>query len=87
MFIRIFIAAAALGLAASGVLAQQADMPAPAASGTSQARDCAPPRHDHGAERNVPTPQKPCKPAQGAGKARADKPLVGDDRVKMHKNQ
>lgn len=79
---------AALAVLSVPVLAQQASEPAAAAS-SAMAGDCvkAPARHDHGAERNVPTPHKPCSPAAQADTQRTQKPVPGHDHGKVHKNQ
>jgi hypothetical protein len=80
-------AACALAFAASVVSAQSADAPA-AASAAKQ--DCAK-RHDHGAERQAPTPQAGCKTTQKVAKAKSQAKskgaIQGHDHGKMHKNQ
>jgi hypothetical protein len=84
MFIRSFIACV-FAFAASTAFAQQAEVPAEAASTT---QNCVK-RHDHGAERQAPSIRKDCKPA-AAKVATADKKkdkVQGHDHGKFHKNQ
>lgn len=76
---------------ATAALAQDAPVPATAAPLVAAARapgDCAKTvaRHDHGAERNVPSPKAaaPCGPAKTKPKAKA---VTGHDHGKVHKNQ
>lgn len=76
----------ALSLGASMAIAQGT---AAAADPAAKAQDCVA-RHDHGAERQVPTPKKGCKPAAKVVKATPDakeKPVQGHDHGKFHKNQ
>jgi hypothetical protein len=78
-------AAAALVLAAATAFAQPAPAQAPASA--MQGCGAAASRHDHGAERNVPTPQKPCKPGAPKRKAKASHDMNGHDHGQMHKTQ
>ena len=79
--------ACALSLAATSIFAQSTDAPAEKAPA---AKDCVK-RHDHGAERQAPTPDKGCKPAQKTAKSKAaapkEKTIEGHDHGKVHKNQ
>ena len=78
--------ACALSVAASLALAQTPEAPAEKPAAT---QDCVQ-RHDHGAERQVPTPKKGCKPAPKVSKVKPeakDKPVEGHDHGKFHKNQ
>lgn len=87
---RSFVFPVVLSLAfAAAAIAQ--DLPAAAAAPASAApaqTDCAKPmaRHDHGAERGMPTPKAaaPCGPAKTRTKAKA---VTGHDHAKFHKNQ
>ena len=81
--------ALALATAASAGFAQQASAPDAAASAAA-AQDCPrQARHDHGAERYMPTPQHPCKPKGGAAAAKSSrgKPVQDQDPGKVPKNQ
>jgi hypothetical protein len=62
MSIRTAALACAMTFAAAASFAQQA--PVPAAAASAAAPDCAMQRHDHGAERGTPSAQKGCKPAK-----------------------
>lgn len=81
------VMACALVLVASGVFAQAAETPS---EKPPAAKDCMKP-HDHGAERQMPTPSKGCASADKATKAKAstrkNKAIEGHDHGKMHKNQ
>lgn len=87
MQVRLFILSLSLAFTA-GAFAQSAAAPAAAASATSAVPDCVPqkPRHDHGADRGMPTPQKKCG-TQPRGKAASTKAIEGHDHGKVHKNQ
>ena len=73
--------------AASVVSAQSADAPAEAPAAK---QDCAK-RHDHGAERQAPTPQTGCKAtkkdAKAKPQAKKNEAIQGHDHGKVHKNQ
>lgn len=82
-------ALAALSTLAVSAFAQQA--PAAAASATAAQPECAKTvkRHDHGADRNTPSPATmPCKtePA-GAAASAGGKKVAPHDHAKIHKNQ
>lgn len=85
MSARLLITSLSLAFAATTAFAQTADVPAAAASAT---QDCVPQkaRHDHGAERGMPTPQKKCAPEKKTAKAKT-KAVQGHDHGKVHKNQ
>ena len=76
----------ALAFAASLASAQSTDAPAepPVAK-----QDCAK-RHDHGAERQMPTPKAGCKSekvAKAKPQAKKNAPIQGHDHGKVHKGQ
>lgn len=80
-----FVLACALALAAPLAFAQA---PAAPAEKPAAAQDCVKP-HDHGAERQAPTPGKGCKPAAKVAKAKPQakgKSVEGHDHGKVHKN-
>ena len=83
----------ALGFVGMSAFAQTPEMPAAApasATAPAAAQDCVKP-HDHGAERQVPTPSKGCKPAGKVANSKAQaaktKAIEGHDHGKVHKNQ
>ena len=85
MSIRTITLATLLGLAVSGALAQKAPAPADAAS---SAQDCAKARHDHGADRGMPSAKSGCKPlAKKEAKADTKSDVQGNDYGKVQKNQ
>lgn len=90
MSVRSLATLVAFAILSVPALAQQAGAPAAAAS-SAASEECvkAPAPHDHGAERNVPTPRKPCQAAAdtGGSKQPAQKPVTGHDHGKVHKNQ
>lgn len=85
MLERLLIATLALALSATPALSQTAAEPAAAASA---AKDCTPqkPKHDHGADRGTPTPQKKCATEKKIVKAKSQA-IQGHDHGKVHKNQ
>jgi hypothetical protein len=85
MSARLLITSLSLMFAATTAFAQNAEAPAASASA---AQDCVPqkPRHDHGAERGMPTPQKKCAPEKKTAKAKSNA-IQGHDHGKVHKNQ
>jgi hypothetical protein len=85
MFKRFLATTLALAYFATPVLGQTAAAPAAVASAE---QDCAPqkPKHDHGADRGMPTPQKKCGAEKKATKAKV-KAVQGHDHGKVHKNQ
>jgi hypothetical protein len=79
-------ATCAFALIASVASAQSTDTPAEAPVAK---QDCAK-RHDHGAERQAPTPQAGCKSdkvAKAKPQARKKATVQGHDHGKIHKNQ
>lgn len=81
----------ALALAAATAVAQERPVAAPAtAPAASMPMDCgsgAMKRHDHGAERNAPSPKAmPCAPEAAASGAKS-KAQPSHDHAKFHKNQ
>jgi len=91
------ILATALFAASSAVTAAAQEAPVtPAAAptaGTSMPHDCAGPmaKHDHGAEKGMPTPKStsmsgPCAPAAAVSMPKA-KAKLNHDHAKFHKNQ
>ena len=78
-------------LVGSALATAQDQAPAPPSSAASMPMDCAavsPKRHDHGAERNAPTPAaSSCASKTAAGSAAKPKPRPIHDHAKFHKNQ
>lgn len=73
-------------LAALGTgYAQQADPAGQAASQPSKEPCVQAKRHDHGAERNVPTPQAKCNPDGSTARRTDGKTDKGHDHGKTHK--
>lgn len=85
MTARTLIPTLVLALSATAAAAQTA---VPAAAAASATQECVPqkPRHDHGADRLMPTPQKKC-PEQQKAAAAGTKAIQGHDHGKIHKNQ
>lgn len=80
--------ALAIAIAASPAFAQQAQAPAPSQA-ASATKDCTK-RHDHGAERQMPSSRKDCEPASkkdAGGSAKKQATTQGHDHGKVHKNQ
>lgn len=87
--VHIVLAALFAAGVSAGVGAQQA---APAAASAAAVKDCKRqiPRHDHGAERGVPSSKawvSGCPPEPAASAAATRKPKPGHDHAKTHKNQ
>lgn len=91
MFVRTLITSLAFASSATAAFAQSSAAPNPAtspAAAVADANDCVPqrPRHDHGADRGMPTPQNKCVDAQKQNDART-KTSTAHDHGKVHKNQ
>jgi hypothetical protein len=84
----VFPVVLSLAFAAAAVAQDLPATAAPPVAATSAQTDCAKPtaRHDHGAERGMPTPKAaaPCGSAKTKAKAKA---VPGHDHAKFHKNQ
>ena len=77
--------ALALFVAIGASHAQQAGAPEPASAEPAKATCVQKKRHDHGAERNAPTPQPRCKDAAPVTQGSDGKPIKGHDHARTHK--